>query len=127
RGGPDAERHVLGVAGAGGVVIPADAADSAGDEVRVARVLPLHENAVTAKNRRRTAALDHLTVGKVDLRVDAQAAHDASDRVPGHLDDSARTRARLTGAHHQTSHVSGVTESMVRRRAISGVSTRVPD
>src|SRR5262249_8613694 len=38
-GGADAEGHVLGVDGAGGVVVAADAADAAGDEVGVARVL----------------------------------------------------------------------------------------
>jgi hypothetical protein len=85
----DAEGHVLGVAGAGGVVVAADAADAAGDEVRVARVLALHEDAVTAKDRRRTVALGDLAVGEVDLGVDAQAADDARDRVPGHLDQFA--------------------------------------
>ena len=38
--------HLLGVAGAHGVVVAADAADAAGDEVGVARVLALHEDAV---------------------------------------------------------------------------------
>src|SRR5207253_11408560 len=49
RRGADAEGHVLGVAGAGGVVVAADAADAAGDEVGVARVLAAQEHAVAAE------------------------------------------------------------------------------
>ena len=82
----DAERHVLGVTGAGGVVVAADAADPAGDEVGVARVFALHEDAVAAEDRRSAVALGDLAVGEVDLGVDAQAADDPGDRVPGHLD-----------------------------------------
>src|SRR2546430_11323933 len=37
---------------AGGVVVAADSADAAGDEVRVARVLSFHEDAVTTEDRR---------------------------------------------------------------------------
>ena len=85
-GRADAEGHVLGVAGTGGVVVAADAADPAGDEVGVARVLPLHEDAVAAEDRRGAVALGDLAVGEVDLGVDAQAAHDPGDRVPRHLD-----------------------------------------
>ena len=40
----DAEGHVLGVAGAGGVIVAADAANAAGDEMGVARIFALHEN-----------------------------------------------------------------------------------
>ena len=57
---PDAERHVLRVGGAGGVVVAADAADAAGDEVGVARVLALHEDAVAAEDRRGAVALGDL-------------------------------------------------------------------
>ena len=85
----DAEGHVLGVDGAGGVVVAADAADTAGDEVGVARVLALHEDAVAAEDRRGAVALGDLPVGEVDLGVDAEAAHDPGDRVPGHLQASA--------------------------------------
>ena len=95
---PDAEGHVLGVDGAGGVVVAADAADAAGDEVGVARVLALHEDAVAAEDRRRAVALDDLLVREVDLGVDAQAADDAGDRVPGHLDQlAAFARCSLVG------------------------------
>ena len=94
-GRPDAEGHVLGVAGAGGVVVAADAADPAGDEVGVARVLALHEDAVAAEDRRGAVALGDLPVGEVDLGVDAQAAHDPGDRVPRHLDELALARRGL--------------------------------
>src|SRR5262249_8023490 len=84
-----AEGHVLGVDGAGGVVVAADAADAAGDEVGGARVLALHEDRVAAEDRAGAVALDDLAVGEVDLRVDAQASHDPRDRVPAHLDELA--------------------------------------
>jgi hypothetical protein len=41
--------HLLGVVGAGGVVVTADAADAGGDEAGVARVLALHEHRVAAE------------------------------------------------------------------------------
>src|ERR1700724_1886794 len=43
-GRANAKGHVLCVGGAGGVVIATDAADPAGDEVRIAGILTLHEN-----------------------------------------------------------------------------------
>ena len=89
----DTEGHVLRVGGAGGVVVAADAADAAGDEVGVARILALHENAVAAKDRRGAVALGDLAVGEVDLGEDAEAADDARDRIPGHFDELAGARA----------------------------------
>ena len=79
--------HVLVQAGAGAVVITADAADPAGDEVRVARIDPLHEDVEAAEDHRRAVALQHLLVGEVDLGVDPEAADDPGDRVPRHLLD----------------------------------------
>ena len=84
----DAEGHVLGVASAGGVVIAADAANPAGDEMSVARVLALHEDAIAAEDRRGAMALDDLPIGEVDLGIDAQAADDPRDRIPRHLLDA---------------------------------------
>ena len=83
---PNAKRHVLRIVGAGRMVVAADAADAAGDEVGVARVLALHEDAVAAEDRRGAVALGDLPVGEIDLGEDAQAADDPGDRVPGHLD-----------------------------------------
>ncbi len=83
----DAERHVLRVGGARRVVVAADAANAAGDEMRVARVFPLHEDAVAAKDRRGAVTLRHLARAEVDFREDAQAADDAGDRIPVHLDE----------------------------------------
>ena len=80
--------HVLVVDRAGGVVVAADPADPAGDEVRVARVLALHEDRVAAEDRRGAVALGDLLLPEVDLRVDAEAADDPGDRVPGHLDEA---------------------------------------
>ena len=68
-----AERHVLRIDRARGVVVTADAADAAGDEVGVARVFALHENAVAAKDRGCAVALGDFPVCEVDLGEDAKA------------------------------------------------------
>ena len=86
---PNAERHVLGVAGAGCVVIAADAADAAGDEMRVAGVFALHENAVAAKDRGSAVAFGHLAIFEIDLRINTEAAYDPGNRIPIHLDEAA--------------------------------------
>src|SRR6185437_16026319 len=52
----DAVGHVLAVDRAGRVIVTADAADPAGDEVRVPRVLALHEDAVAAEDGRGAVA-----------------------------------------------------------------------
>ena len=84
--------HVLRVDGTGRVIVAADAADAARDEMRITRILVLHENAVAAEDRRRAVAFDHLLRVEIDLGVDAEAADDASDRIPRHLDDVAGRR-----------------------------------
>ena len=89
----DAVGHVLRVAGARGVVVAADAADAAGDEVGVARILALHEDRVAAEDRRRAVALDDFPVLEVDLGVDAEAADDAGDRDPTPSRPVGRDRA----------------------------------
>ena len=95
---PDPVGHVLVVDRAGRVVVTADAADAAGDEVRVPRVLALHEDAVATEDRRGAVALDDLLLLEVDLGVDAQAAHDPRDGIPVHLDD-----AGVLGSSHRSS------------------------
>jgi hypothetical protein len=77
--------HVLGVDRARAVVVAADAADAAGDEVGVARILALHEDRITAEDRRGAVALDDFSVVEVDLGVDAETSDDAGDGVPCHL------------------------------------------
>ena len=86
---PDAERHVLRVAGAGRMVVTADAADAAGNEMRVARVFAFHENAVAAKDRGRAVAFGDLAIGEIDLRINSEAAHDPGNRIPIHFDEAA--------------------------------------
>src|SRR3984885_744494 len=81
------ERHILRVRRAGGVVIAADTADSTGDEVGVARVFPLHENAVATEDGRCGMALRDAASAKVNLREDPEAAHNSGNRVPIHLDE----------------------------------------
>ncbi len=88
----NAVRHVLRVARARGVVVAADAADAAGDEVGVARVFALHEHAVAAEDRRRAVAFGHRALAEVDLGVDAETSDDARDRVPCHLDEAIGVR-----------------------------------
>ena len=89
RGRNDAEGHILRVDGAGRMVVAANAADAAGDEVGVARVLALHEDAVATEDRRCAVALGHFFLGEVDLGEDTQAADDPGDRVPVHFDEFA--------------------------------------
>ena len=67
------------------MVVAADSADAAGDEVSIARVFALHEDAVPAKDGRGAVTLGHMLVLEVDLGKDAQAAHDSGDRVPVHF------------------------------------------
>ena len=74
--------HVLRVTGAGGVVVAADPADAAGDEMRVPRVLALHEDGITAEDRRRAVALGDDLLLEVDLGVDAERPDDPGDRDP---------------------------------------------
>src|SRR5262249_8862548 len=64
----------------------------AGDEVGVARVLPLHEDAVAAEDGGGGVALRDLLRVEIDLGVDAEAAHDPRDRIPVHLDEVAALR-----------------------------------
>ncbi len=83
----DAIRHLLSVDRTGGMVVATDAANAAGDEVGVARVLALHKDAVAAEHGRRTVAVDHLAVGEIHLGVDSQVPHDPADGIPTHVDD----------------------------------------
>jgi hypothetical protein len=94
-----AEGHVLRVHRAGRVVVAADAADAAGDEMGVARVLAPHENAVAAEDRRGAVTLGHAPVLEIDLGVNAEAADDARDRVPRHLDQLFLQRVSGGVAH----------------------------
>ena len=83
-------RHVLAVTRTGGVVVTADSANAAGNEMSVARVFALHEDRVAPEDRRRAVAFHHFTVLEIDLRIDSETAHDPGDRVPGHLYEIAR-------------------------------------
>ena len=100
-----AVRHVLRVARAGGVVVAADAADPAGDEVGVARVLALHEDRVAAEDRAGAVALGDLHVAEVDLGVDPERPDDPGDRVPRHLREALRVGGDLAGAGNGRRHV----------------------
>ena len=99
--------HVLVVDRAGRVVVAADPADPAGDEVRVARVLALHEDAVAAEDRRRAVALGDVLLLEVDLGVDAEAADDAGDRVPRHLGEVGLRSAVVGHRCHRSPVPSG--------------------
>ena len=67
------------------MIVAADAADAAGDEVGVARIFALHEDAVAAEDGGSAVALGDLALAEVDLGEDAEAAHDPGNRVPIHL------------------------------------------
>ena len=104
----DAVGHVLVQARAGAVIVTADATDAARDEVGVARVDALHEDVEAAEHHRGAVALEHLLVGEVDLRVDAQAAHDPRDRVPRHLLDEDLLTLGGLRCRHQCLFSSGI-------------------
>ena len=82
---PDAERHILRIRGAGSVIVAADAADAAGDEMGVARIFSFHEDAVAAKDRGGAVALGDSALPEVDLRKDSKTAHDPGNRIPVHF------------------------------------------
>jgi hypothetical protein len=67
------------------MVVAADAADTAGDEVGVARVFTLHEDTVAAEDRRGAMALGYAVILEIDLGEDTQAADDPRDGIPVHL------------------------------------------
>src|SRR5215204_1528596 len=92
--------HLLRVARTGRMVVAADAADAARDEVGVARVLALHKHAVAAEDRRGTLALHHLAVVEVYLRVDPEVPDDTCDRVPRHLREVPRFRRYFFSDSH---------------------------
>ena len=117
--------HVLVVDRAGRVVVTADAADAAGDEVRVPRVLALHEDAVAAEDRRGAVALDDLLLLEVDLGVDAQAAHDPGDRIPGHL-HQAGVFGRRHGTPLPLRTARGAAQPVVTRSSCSRSGARRP-
>ena len=88
--------HVLRIAGASRVIVAADSADATRDEMRVARILALHEDAVAAEYRRGAITLRDLLLAKVDLGINSEAADDSGDRIPIHLDQAiGRLRRHL--------------------------------
>jgi hypothetical protein len=95
-GRANAEGHVLSIGRAGGVIIAADAANAAGDEVGVARIFALHEDAVAAKDGGGAVALGHAAIFEIDLSEDAEAPDDARDGIPVHLDQISFWRASLS-------------------------------
>src|SRR6476660_5180767 len=79
--------HLLCITGAGGVIVTADAADPARNEMGVARIFVLHEDAVAAENRRSAITFDYLFSVEVNFCENAETADDPSNRIPIHLDD----------------------------------------
>ena len=88
----DAEGHVLRVAGARRVVVAANAADPAADEVSVSRILAFHEDAVSAEDRGGAVALHDFALVEIDFCMNAEAADDPGDGIPRHVNE---TRVRL--------------------------------
>ena len=79
------------------MVVAADPADSAGNEVCVAGILVLHEDAVTPEDRGGAMALDNFPVREVNLGEDSQTPNDSGDRVPGHLHNVGGLGTRFRG------------------------------
>ena len=81
------------------MIVAANSADSAGNEVRVSRIFALHEDAVSAEDGGSAMTLGHFSIGKIYLCIDTEAADDPSDRIPIHLNKggSATYLWRLPG------------------------------
>src|SRR5262249_52406591 len=92
---PNVVCHLLRVARTGRMVVAADSADAAGDEMSVARVLAFHEDAVAPEDRGRAEALRNLLLLEVDSCVQPEAADNASNRVPDHFDQPPALARRL--------------------------------
>ena len=58
----NAEGHVLRIGGAGRVIVAADPTNPASDEVGIARVFALHEDAIATKYRGRAVTFGHFAV-----------------------------------------------------------------
>src|SRR5689334_12413698 len=61
--------HILCIDRTGCMIVPANTADAAGDEVGITRVLSLHEYAISSKNRRGTMAFRDFSVFEVYLSI----------------------------------------------------------
>src|SRR5271163_382543 len=99
-----AERHILRIRRTRGVVVPANPADAARNEVRVPRILTLHENAVAPENGRSAVALRHLPVFKINLRENSQAPDNSSNRVPIHVHKFSRAGRSAFRRNSSSSH-----------------------
>src|SRR4029078_3292436 len=75
------------------------------DEVRVARVFPLHENAVASKDRRRAEALGDFLFLEIDSGIKTETANDPSNRIPYHFDQLAAFRGGLPFSDFSRSHL----------------------
>jgi hypothetical protein len=67
------------------MIVAADSADTAGDEVRVSRIFALHEDAVTTEDRGGAMAFGDLPIVKVDLCEDPKASDDSGNGIPVHI------------------------------------------
>ncbi len=68
------------------MVIATDSTDAARNKMGVPGILSAHEDAIAAEDGGRAVTLRDLPVGKVDFRVNAEAAYDPCDRIPRHID-----------------------------------------
>ena len=89
------------------MIIAADPADSAGNEVCVAGILVLHEDAVTSEDRGGTVALNDFPVREIDLGEDPQTPNDSGDRVPRHLHNVRGLGTLFRGSGGSGFHLGG--------------------
>lgn len=69
------------------MIVAADTADAAGNEVRVPRILSPHKHAVSTKYRGRAVALDHFAIIEIDFGEDSKTSDNSSYRVPVHFNE----------------------------------------
>jgi hypothetical protein len=69
------------------MIVAANAADPTADEMRVAGILPFHEDAVSPENGGCAVTLDHFAAVEIDFCVYTETTDHARDRIPRHLDE----------------------------------------
>ena len=87
------------------MIIAADPADSAGDEMRIARIFVLHEDAVTSEDRGRAVALDNFPVSEINLGENPQTPDDSGDGIPRHLYDISSLGSRFRRCNCRCFHL----------------------
>ena len=86
--------HVLRVNRASRMVVAANTANTAGNKMRISRILVLHEDGIAAKDRGRAVTFRHSLLFEIDLRINTKATYDPRNGIPIHFDQVAFSGGR---------------------------------